>query len=113
MEEYGFELVMRQSFEEYYQQLMESTHPDQKRMRENALKMSEEEKRFSFFNSGFMYRKVKNSSDQLLRKLVDLMEKEVQMREKKVAKVNIETEHNIEEIEAEIESDEVEPESKK
>ena len=113
MEEYGFELVTRHSFEEYYQQLIESTHPDQKRMRENALKMSEEEKRFSFFNSGFMYRKVKNSSDQLLRKLVDLMEKEVQMREKKVAKVSIETEHNIEEIEAEIESDEVDSESKK
>jgi SAM-dependent methyltransferase len=102
MEEYGFELVTRKSFEEYYNELIESTNPDQKRMRENAFKMSEEEKRFSFLNSGFMYRKVKNSSDQLLRKLIELMEKEIQLREKRVAKVSIDTEHNIEELESEM-----------
>jgi len=104
MEEYGFELVMRQSFEEYYDTLMESMEPDDRRMKENALKMSSEEKRFSFLNSGFMYRKVRNSSDSLLKKLVELMEKEIKIREKKVSKVSVDTEHDIEELEIEEEN---------
>ena len=37
--------------------------------------MSDEEKRFSFLSSAFIFKKIENSSDKLYKKLIDLMEK--------------------------------------
>jgi hypothetical protein len=49
--------------------------------------MSEEEKRFSFLSSGFIYKKDKNSSDLLFKKLVDLIEKQDIKKSKDLKKV--------------------------
>lgn len=82
MQEYGFSLVMRKPFEEFYNEIIEEKNvanfdPKEFRMNiENVKKMSEDEKRFSFLSSGFIYKKEKNSSDLLFKKLVDLFEKQ-------------------------------------
>ena len=81
MEEYGFSLVSRKPFEEYYNELIEEKNIgnyDPKEFKKNiemAKNMSEDEKRFSFLSSGFIYKKERNSSDSLFKKLVELMEK--------------------------------------
>jgi len=81
MEEYGFSLVSRKPFEEYYNELIEEkniANHDPKELKKNiemAKNMSEDEKRFSFLSSGFIYKKERNSSDSLFKKLVELMEK--------------------------------------
>jgi hypothetical protein len=62
---------------------------------ETAKEMTEDEKRFSFLSSGFMYKKVKNSPDSLFKKLVKLMESE----DKKKGPVSEELEADIEYME--------------
>lgn len=87
MEAYGFKKVAITPFEEYYNQLMSSddTDGDVRKMKENAKNMSDEEKRFSFLFSSFVYRKEKNSSDELLKKLIQLMEKDaIKKRENEI-----------------------------
>ena len=92
MEEYGFSLVSRKPFEEYYNELIEEKNIasyDPKELKKNiemAKNMSEDEKRFSFLSSGFIYKKERNSSDSLFKKLVELMEKK-DVKESKGKKV--------------------------
>jgi len=105
MEDYGFSMVFIKPFEELYNELMEgknlmdlSTKELEKDM-EAVKKMSEDEKRFSFLSSAFMFKKERNSSDALMKKLVDLMEKKNKVNNKGVTafKVDADTEHLIEE----------------
>ena len=82
MKEYGFSKVYIKPFEEYYnelrddKQIMDLSQKEIEKDKDVCDKMSEEEKRFSFLSSGFIYRKEKNSSDSLFKKLVTLMEKQ-------------------------------------
>jgi hypothetical protein len=106
MEEYGFSKIVIKPFEEFYNELIEGknlmdlTDKELEKDIEVVKKMSEDEKRFSFMSSGFIYKKEKNSSDMLVKKLVDLMEKKDKLRKKEgVYKVDENTEHIIEETE--------------
>jgi hypothetical protein len=58
--------------------------------------MSEDEKRFSFLSTSFIYKKVANSSDSLFIKLAELMEKEDKMKAKEAFAVSQDTEEIIE-----------------
>ncbi len=107
MEDYGFEKIFIKPFEEFHKELMEGqnlmdlTEKELEKDVEAATKMSNDEKRFSFLSSGFMYKKVKNSPDALMKKLVELMEKEHKVKgTKNVFAVDGETEHIIENIES-------------
>ena len=89
MQEYGFSKVFIKPFSEFHNELIERKNimnVDDKKF-DNFVKiaesMSEEEKRLSFLYSGFMYKKDKNSSDTLFKKLVDLKDKETKVRKKK------------------------------
>jgi hypothetical protein len=107
MKEYGFSKVSLKPFEEFYNELIEGKNlmnlpeKDLGINIEGAKKMSDAEKEFSFLSSGFIYKKEKNSSDSLYKKLIELMEK----RDKSkilsddigsVYKVDKDTEHIIE-----------------
>jgi len=103
MEEYGFSKVVIKPFEEFYNELIEGKNlmdlsdKELEKDIEVAKKMSEDEKRFSFMSSGFIYKKEKNSSDSLIKKLVELIEKRDKLRKKEgIYKVNEDTEHTIE-----------------
>jgi hypothetical protein len=62
--------------------------------------MSIDEKRFSFLSSGFIYKKEKNSSDALYKKLIEMMEKKHKLKKDSgIYKVNENTEHTIEKFE--------------
>jgi len=106
MEEYGFSKVVVKPFEEFYNELMEGNNlmdlTDKELEKDiNTVKnMSEDEKRFSFLSSGFIYKKEKNSSDLLMKKLVEKMESKDKVKKKKgIYKVDEDTEHLIEEVE--------------
>jgi mRNA (guanine-N7-)-methyltransferase len=106
MMEYGFSKIFVKPFEDFYNELMEGKNlmdlsDEEMKLDIDAVKkMSEEEKRFSFLSSAFMYKKEKNSSDSLLKKLVELMEKKDKVIKKKgVTKVSENLEHIIEDIE--------------
>jgi hypothetical protein len=111
MEEYGFSMVFIKPFEELYQEiidgknLMNQDQRDLEKCREFAKEMSDAEKTFSFFFSAFMFKKERNSSDSLLKKLVELMEKQDKVKitmDSNVYKVNKDTEEiilNVEESE--------------
>jgi len=106
MEEYGFSKVIVKPFEEFYNELMENknlmdlTDIELKKDIEVVKKMSEDEKRFSFMSSAFIYKKEKNSSDSLFKKLVDLVEKKHKLKKKDgVYKMDEDTEHIIEDSE--------------
>ena len=105
MMEYGFSKIFIKPFEDFYNELIEEknlmnlTNEEMKINIESVKKMSEEEKKFSFLSSAFMYKKEKNSSDSLLKKLVELMEKKDKVITKKgVTKVSEDLEHIIENI---------------
>ena len=51
-------------------------------------KMSEDEKRFSFLSTAFIYKKISHSSDRLYIKLSDLIEKQSKIKGKDVEKVD-------------------------
>ena len=106
MEEYGFSKVVLKPFEEFYneliegKQLMDLSDKELEKDIDVVKKMSEDEKRFSFMSSGFIYKKEKNSSDSLVKKLVELIEKKDKLRKKNgVYKVDENTEHIIENTE--------------
>ena len=107
MKEYGFSKVSLKPFQEFHNELIEGKNImdlPQKDLNINidvAKTMSDAEKEFSFLSSGFIYKKEKNSSDSLYKKLIELMEK----RDKSkllsddigsVYKVDKDTEHIIE-----------------
>jgi hypothetical protein len=106
MKEYGFSKVVLKPFEEFYQELMEGKNLmdlSNKELEKDisvVKEMSEEEKRFSFFSSGFIYKKEKNSSDSLMKKLVEMMEKKHKLKKHDgtVVKVDADTEHIIEDV---------------
>ena len=81
MKEYGFEKILIKPFEDFYNELingenkMNLSKEELEKMTDMVKNMSEEEKRFSFLSSAFIFKKIENSSDQLYKKLVDLMEK--------------------------------------
>ena len=120
MNEYGFEKVMVKPFEQYYSELLNGldvadfTENELEKTIENAKKMSDAEKVFSFFSNSFVYKKVRNSSDSLFKKLVKLMESETSKKNKniKVVKVNNNTEHVIENMEESEEKSESKSNSK-
>jgi SAM-dependent methyltransferase len=107
MEEYGFSKVAVKPFEEYHAELllgknmMDLTPKELEKDIDAAKKMSIDEKRFSFFSSGFMYKKVNNSPDSLMKKLVELIEKKEKLQKKDITvyKVDGDTEHMIEIVE--------------
>ena len=49
--------------------------------------MSEEEKRFSFLNSAFIFKKVEHSSDKLYKKLVELIDKKSKIKNSDISAV--------------------------
>ena len=81
MSEYGFEKILIKPFEDFYNELingenkMNLDEEELQKMKGFVENMSEEEKRFSFLSSAFIFKKVENSSDKLYKKLVELMEK--------------------------------------
>ena len=107
MKEYGFSKVVLKPFEEFYQELIEGknlmdlTDKELEKDISVAKEMSQEEKNFSFLSSGFIYKKEKNSSDALMKKLVNMMEKKGKLKKHdgKVFKVDEDTEHIIEDVE--------------
>jgi SAM-dependent methyltransferase len=107
MQDYGFSLVFIKPFEELYNELMEGknkmdlSNRELEKDMESVKKMSEDEKRFSFLSSAFMFKKEKNSPDSLMKKLVELMEKKHKVRGMKASKVDANTEHIIEDVELE------------
>ena len=82
MKEYGFEMIFIKSFQELYEELIvkeESNSVNKYNLEKNqetAEKMSEDEKKFSFLNNAFCYKKVSNSADSLLSKLINKIDKE-------------------------------------
>ena len=106
MNEYGFSKIYIKPFENYYNELInskESMDLSEKELNKDidiAKKMSNDEKDFSFLSSSFMYRKERNSSDSLMKKLVQLIEKRDKVAKKKgIYKVDEDTEHLIENVE--------------
>jgi len=102
METYGFEKVLRKPFEEFYNELMEGKNvmnlsPEELQKNiEKVKSMSEDEKRFSFLSTSFIYKKIANSSDSLFIKLAELMEKDDKMKAKEAFAVSQDTEEIIE-----------------
>jgi SAM-dependent methyltransferase len=108
MKEYGFSKVSVKPFEEFYNELingenlMKMPEKDFLKNVDVAKNMSEDQKRFSFLSSGFIYKKEKNSSDALFKKLVTLMEKKDKLKKvgneevSGVTKVDGDLEHTIE-----------------
>ena len=107
MKEYGFSKVSLKPFQEFHNELIEGKNImdlPEKDLNINidvAKKMSDAEKEFSFLSSGFIYKKEKNSSDSLYKKLIELMEKRDKSKVLSddigsVYKVDKDTEHIIE-----------------
>jgi len=108
MMDYGFSKVFVKPFEDFYNELMEGKNvlnvpeKDFKQNVSNAESMTEDQKKYSFLNSAFMYKKEKNSSDSLMQKLVELMEKKNKLKKTEdlsVFNVNKDTETIIEDEE--------------
>jgi len=82
LQEYGFEKVYVKSFQEFYEELEAATSVEGldeynlEKDKDTISKMSEDEKRWSFFSNAFVYRKVRNTPDILYSKLVQLMERQ-------------------------------------
>lgn len=107
MEEYGFSKVVLKPFQEFYQELidkknlMDLTNKELEKDYAIVKEMSLEEQRFSFLSSGFIYKKERNSSDNLMKKLVEMMEKKHKLKKEgnTVAyKLDDNTEHILSEI---------------
>ena len=104
MQEYGFTKVFIKPFEDFYNELKEGKQildlSDKEFQKDIDVinEMSEDEKRFSFLSSGFIYKKERNSSDSLLKKLIEQMEKKHKLKGKNAYKVSEDTEHTIEAV---------------
>ena len=107
MEEYGFSKILLKPFEDFYNELNDGKNLldlSKKELEKDMIavkNMSEEEKRFSFLSSGFIYKKEKNAPDSLMKKLVELIEKKDKLKKKDITvyKVDADTEHIIEDAE--------------
>lgn len=107
MAEYGFSKISLKPFEEFYNELIDGKNlldlsgKELEKDMVSVKAMSDEEKRFSFFSSGFIYKKEKNAPDSLMKKLVELIEKKDKLRTKDIVayKVDSDTEHVIEDVE--------------
>jgi|SaaInlStandDraft_6_1057023.scaffolds.fasta_scaffold03057_3 hypothetical protein len=93
MNEYGFEKILIKSFEDFYDEVMKGENKmkmseDELLKIQNFVKsMSEEEKRFSFLNSAFIFKKVEHSSDKLYKKLVELIDKKSKIKNSDISAV--------------------------
>ena len=74
MKEYGFEKVKVQSFMDIYQDAEIEAKNSNVNM---ASRMSEIEKEFSFLNNAFVYQKKNNTPDIVVKKLKEMIEKDV------------------------------------
>ena len=94
MKEYGFEKILVKPFEDFYNELkkgenkMNLDENELEKIKKFAENMSEEEKRFSFLNSAFIFKKIEHSSDKLYKKLVDLMDKKTKIKNTEVIKTD-------------------------
>jgi len=81
MKDYGFEKILIQPFEDFFNELkngenkMKLEKEELEKMISYVNGMSEAEKDFSFLSSAFIFKKVENSPDSLYKKLIELMEK--------------------------------------
>jgi hypothetical protein len=99
---------MIKPFEDFYNELIKGENildmpeKDFQRNVQAAKDMSEDQKRFSFLSTGFIYKKERNSADSLFKKLVLLMEKKDKVSSKpETVVVSEETESLIENVEEE------------
>ena len=94
MAEYGFEKILIKPFEDFHKEVMSGENimnleeSELEKMKKFAESMSEEEKRFSFLSSAFIFKKVDNASDTLYKKLVELIEKKSKVKNIDVSIVN-------------------------
>ena len=90
LEEYGFTLVKLKSFEESYQDMIDGNIENNVI---NVDKIKEEitdsEKEFSFLNSSFIFKKIKNTPDSTYSKLLKLMKKAETKKYKETAPKNV------------------------
>ena len=93
MNEYGFEKILIKSFEDFYDEVMKGenkmkmSEDELLKIQNFAKSMSEEEKRFSFLNSAFIFKKVEHSSDKLYKKLVELIDKKSKIKNSDISAV--------------------------
>ena len=86
MNDYGFEKILIKPFEDFYNEVMNGENKmnleqnELEKIKKFAESMSEEEKRFSFLSSAFIFKKVEHSSDTLYKKLIDLIEKKSKIK---------------------------------
>ena len=113
MKEYGFEKILIQPFEEFYNELingenkMKLEQEDLNKLVEYVKNMSEAEKNFSFLSSAFIFRKVENSSDTLYKKIIQLMEKKSKLMNDNIKMVtkNLSNQIISQEVEEEVEEE--------
>ena len=97
MSDYGFEKVIQKPFQDFYDELMGGKNimnlsPEElKRNKEKVEAMSEDEKRFSFLSTAFIYKKIEHAPDKLYIQLSQLMEKEDKVKDKNVFIMDKET----------------------
>ena len=97
MSDYGFEKVIQKPFQDFYDELMDGKNimnlsPEElKRNKEKVEAMSEDEKRFSFLSTAFIYKKIEHAPDKLYIQLSQLMEKEDKVKDKNVFVMDKET----------------------
>jgi SAM-dependent methyltransferase len=112
MIQYGFEKVIIKPFSQFYDELtmktekMDLSEEEFELDYKNAMKMSEDEKRFSFFSNAFIYKKVKNTPDIEFKKLSKCMEKEFKEKEKEITayKMDKDEQHLLAEVDQEEEN---------
>ena len=66
MKKYGFELVQKKSFENYYIDYEKN---------KNMVGLSSEEKKFSYLNNSFCYKKINNISEKEEKNIKDILNK--------------------------------------
>lgn len=94
MKDYGFEKILIKPFEDFYNEVingenkMNLSDDELEKIKKFADSMSEEEKRFSFLSSAFIFKKVENSSDTLYKKLVELIDKKSKIKDTDVSIVD-------------------------
>ena len=94
MAEYGFEKILIKPFEDFHKEVMSGENKmnleasELEKMKKFAENMSEEEKRFSFLSSAFIFKKVDNSSDALYKKLVELIDKKSKVKNTDISVVD-------------------------
>lgn len=97
MNEYGFEKVLIKPFEDFYNEIKEGENKmkmndtELDNIKEIVSKISEEEKRFSFLNSAFIFKKTEHASDMLYKKLIELINKKSKIKKTNISSINKDT----------------------